>query len=187
MPHGTPSARCSARCAARATSCRDGEREVGDLAQCQRDRDLERGAGRQAGAHWHGRRDREVGPDGRPTQLVQDARHGRDGTSPGGLDRGRILCTARVDVDEARILGRTRNDASVTARCERNRHLAIDRQSHDDSFVVVDLSTDQVDARGRADAHVHRSAGIAARSPRAASSGTTGFASVPLPSSPEAT
>ena len=61
---------------------------------------------------------------------------------------------------------------------------AVDRQGDDPTFVVVDLAADQVDATGRAKgarrAHASRSAWAAA-------SGTTGFDSVPLPSSPDAT
>ena len=58
----------------------------------------------------------------------------------------------------------------------------VDRDSDDEAFVVVDLPADQVDARRRSKARHH-----ASRNARAASSGTTGFDSVPLPSSPDAT
>ena len=102
---------------------------------------------------------------------------------PHGGDHGcRIVAPVGRDVDDAGDLTRRRHDAAVGASSAGHEDVEVGRDSDDETFVVVDLSTDEVHARG-ARKRRHR----ASRSARAASSGTTGLESVPLPSSPDAT
>ena len=186
MPHGTPVATCSARCAASASSV-PREREAGRVAERERARDLERRARRQARRRpAPSRRSSRSTPTGARPELGEHADDAATARPHAGSGRGRIVAAVGGDVDLAVEVGRARDRRGRRRAAVRAHHdVAVDRQRDDPAFVVVDLAADQVHAaraRGTCATRVH-----ASRSACAAASGTTGFDSVPLPTSPDAT
>ena len=183
-PQGTPEARCSA------SSQRLGERAavgrpvvVGT--EGQRDRHLERGRRRQAGA------DRDGGGH-RAAEADAQARLGDDGgdvAGPHRLDGGGVGAVERDEGVHGLVDGVEPHRVAADQALALDGRGQVDGHGQHEAAGVVAVPADEVDpARGpHADPHRSATASGTARNAAAASSGTTGLTNTPLPSSMAAT